>query len=76
MILCSEGEVIFEHGCFILALEHVRMLTLSSYVHLACINPIYKYGHAWVICKMYNKFQFFGSGALYLRLETCSQGII
>ena len=37
------------HGWNISALEHVRMLTLSSYVLLACINAIYKYGHAWVI---------------------------
>ena len=70
--MCSVGEVInFEHGCYISALEHVRMLILSSHVVLACINPVYKYGHAWVIYKMYIKFQFFGSGALNLRLETC-----
>ena len=31
---------LFEHGCYISALEHVRMLTLSSYVLLACINLI------------------------------------
>ena len=24
-------------------------VTFSSYVRLACINTIYKYGHAWVI---------------------------
>ena len=40
--------VIFEHSCYISALGHVRMLTLSSYVLLACINAIY-YGHAWGI---------------------------
>ena len=34
---------------YIPALEHVRKLILSRYVLLACINPIYKYGHAWVI---------------------------
>ena len=39
----------FELGCYISALEHVRMLILSSNVILACINAIYKYGHAWVI---------------------------
>ena len=50
LILCSVGEVIiFEHGCYISALEHVRKLKLSSYVLLAYVNPIYKYGHAWVI---------------------------
>ena len=37
---------IFEHGCYISALEYVRMLILSSYVLLACINAIYKYGHS------------------------------
>ena len=37
-ILCSVGEVIiFEHGCYISALEHIRMLILSSYVLVACI---------------------------------------
>ena len=25
------------------ALEHVRVLVLSSYIHLACIKTIYKY---------------------------------
>ena len=41
--------IIFEHGCYILALEHMRMIILSIYVLLECINKIYKYGHAWVI---------------------------
>ena len=46
----SVGEVIiFEHGRYISALEHIRMLIFSSYVLLACINTIYKHGHAWVI---------------------------
>ena len=46
MIVCSVGEVIiFEHGCYISALESVMMLIFSSYVLEACINPIYKYGH-------------------------------
>ena len=50
VILCSVGEVIiFEHRSYISALEHVRMLILNSFVLLACINPIYKYGHAWLI---------------------------
>ena len=50
VILCSVGEVIiFKHGCYISASEHVRMFILSSSVLLACINPIYKYGHAWLI---------------------------
>ena len=40
------GEVIiFEHGFYISAWEHIRMLILSIYV-IACINTIYKYGHA------------------------------
>ena len=48
MILCSVGEVIiFEYGCCISALEHVRMLILCSYVLLACMtkdqaNPLNK----------------------------------
>ena len=47
MILCSVEEVfIFEHGCYILALEHVGMLILSSYVLLEFMNTIYKHGHA------------------------------
>ena len=50
MILCSVGEVIiFEHGCYISALENVMMVILNSYVHLGRINQIYKYGHACVI---------------------------
>ena len=50
MILCSVGEVvIFEHGCYILALEHTKILILSSYVLLTGINTINKYGHALVI---------------------------
>ena len=47
------------------------MLISSSYVLLACINAIVKHGHAWVINEIYIKSQFLGSGALYLRLETC-----
>ena len=46
VILCSLGEVIiFEHGCYISDLEHIRMLILNGYVFLACISTIYKYGH-------------------------------
>ena len=41
--------IIFEHGCYIAALAHVRMLILSIYVLLECIKTIYKYGHSWVI---------------------------
>ena len=41
LILCSVGEVIiFEHRCYISALEDVRVLVLSSYVLQACINAI------------------------------------
>ena len=44
VILCSDGDlIIFEHGCYISSLEHVRMLIFSSYVLLVCVNPIYKY---------------------------------
>ena len=50
VILCSVGKVIiFEHGCYISALKHIRMLILSSYVLPPSINTIYEYGHAWVI---------------------------
>ena len=46
VILCSvEDVIIFEHGCYISALEQIRMLLFSSYFLLACINTIYKYGH-------------------------------
>ena len=38
----------FENGCYISALEHVRMLILGSYVLPACKNAIYKCGHAWM----------------------------
>ena len=52
VILCNVGEFsVLERGCYISALEHVRMLILSIYVLLACINAIYiyiYYGHAWV----------------------------
>ena len=41
------GEIyVFENDLYILDLEHVRMFILSSYVLLASINTIYKYGHA------------------------------
>ena len=50
MILLGVGVVIiFEHGCYISALVHVRMLILSIYDLLECIKTIYKYGQAWVI---------------------------
>ena len=50
VILWVVGEgIIFEHGRYISALAHIRMLISSIYVLLECINTIYKYGHAWVI---------------------------
>ena len=50
VILRGVGEVIiFEHGCYISALAHIRMIILSSYVLIQCINTTYKYGPAWVI---------------------------
>ena len=56
MIVCNVGEVsIFEDGHCISGLEHIRMLILSSYFLLACINTIYNYG------EMYIKFQFLDS---------------
>ena len=49
LILCSvEVVIIFKHGCYISALEQARMLILSSYVLLACVKAIYKYGYAWL----------------------------
>ena len=56
--------MIFEHGCYISALAHIRMLILSIYVLLECIKTIYKYG------------QFLGPGPQYLMFETCLEGII
>ena len=48
--LFGVGEVIiFEHGCYISALAHARMLKLGINVLLECINTIHKYGQAWVI---------------------------
>ena len=69
MILCSLDEVIiFEHGCYILALEHTRMLILA-FMFLACINTIYKYAHMDLV----RCVKFMGPGALhvYLKFETC-----
>ena len=68
MILCNVGEVyIFEHGCYISALEHARMLILTSYVLLACTNNIqYKqYINIFTLggfSEPYMKFQFFDQG--------------
>ena len=45
------------------ALEQVRMLILSSYDLLAFINPIFKYGHAWVRCMLHFNF---GAQELYI----------
>ena len=48
MILCNVGEIIiFRYRRYISGLEHIRILILSSYFLLACINTIYKYGHAF-----------------------------
>ena len=50
VILGDVGKVIiFEHGCYISALAHIKILILSICVLLECINTIYKYGNAWVI---------------------------
>ena len=38
---CRSG-FIFEHGCYISALAPIRMLILSIYVFLECINKICK----------------------------------
>ena len=39
---------IFELERYISALEQTRMLILSNYVLLACINTIYKYGPSFI----------------------------
>ena len=41
------------------------MLILISFVLLACINPIYKYGHAWVILLVLWGFCWFYGGQNY-----------
>ena len=41
------------------------MLILISFVLLACINPIYKYGHAWVILLVLWGFCWFYGGQDY-----------
>ena len=41
---------------YISALEHARMLKLSSYFLLGSINTAYKYCHAWIISEMYVEF--------------------
>ena len=51
VILCNVGKVyIFELKCYICAaFEHIRMLILSSYILLACLNKTDNSFHAWVI---------------------------
>ena len=50
VILGSLGKVIiFEHGCYISAFAHIRMLILSICVLLEGMKTVYTYGHAWVI---------------------------
>ena len=68
-VQCRE-VIIFEHGCNISALEHVRMLILNNYVLLACINIICNMVTLGCFDEMYINFQFLGSGALYLTFET------
>ena len=45
---CKEVVIILEHGWYISAFEHVRMLILSSYDLVASENANYKYSQAWV----------------------------
>ena len=51
MILCNVGKVyIFELKWYIsAALGHVRVLILSSYILLTCLNKTDNSFHAWVI---------------------------
>ena len=37
--------LIFKYRRFILGLEHARKTTLSKFVHLKSIDPVYEYGH-------------------------------
>ena len=77
LILCNVGEVyIFEHGRYISALEHTRMLILSSYILLACINTICKYYHAWMIYWDVYEVSIFWSGTQYLGVKMCLEVII
>ena len=49
VFLCNVGEVyIFEHGLYISALEHARMLILSNYVLLASNNNNYYYYYHFI----------------------------
>ena len=49
MILCNVGAIdISELLLYISAVEHARILILSSYVFMASINTINKYCHAWM----------------------------
>ena len=41
-----EEGINFEHGRYISALTHIKMVILSIYVLLECINKMYNYGHA------------------------------
>ena len=45
-VMQCRRDYYFYHGLYVSALEHIRMLILSSYVLLACTNRIYKNGHA------------------------------
>ena len=40
LVQCRRGLNIFQHGCYISALEHARVLILSSYILLASINTV------------------------------------
>ena len=47
VIQCNLVDVIiFEHGCYIKTLGHIRISILSRYILLACIDTIYEYCHA------------------------------
>ena len=72
VFLCNVGEVyIFEFGCYISALGHVRVLILSSYVLLACINKTDNICDSWVDLVRGMSSSVLGIEAIYLRFETC-----
>ena len=53
-----EEVIIFKPGCHIPALAHIRMLILSRYVLLACINALFKLSHLGELVRYILVFNF------------------
>ena len=65
MILCNAGVAyILEHGCYISALEYVRMLILSTYVLLASINTTDKLSRFGDLASCMLSFNFGVKGSI------------